>query len=152
MPRLSSETSLVVLLLIVVGIGTAVTFYTQRPKPVIHRYDNTALSELSCLSLRIDPPDKRVETRLRKLYTFDAACPYRLTLRYKKSIVCNSSYNADKKCLGGMPHAFIRFEVARGFRTLLEWYLDIDGDVDADRVEEAFKEVMEALKIKRTSY
>jgi hypothetical protein len=141
----SSEASLVVLLTAVVVVGVVATQQARRPHPVIHRYDANR-SIPPCLSLRVDPPDKKFEARLRKLYTFDASCPYRLTLRYKKGIVCNSSYNADKKCVGGMPHAFVRFEVARGFHTLFDWYLDIDGDVDADSVQEAFEEAMKALK------
>lgn|GEM_PF-1028612 len=139
---MSSEASLLISLVTVVALGSAAAYWANRPQPLVRFYDtNLTAHKLPCLSLRTQPYTPSYETLLKQTYRFDAQCPYRVTLRYKGGIVCNSTYNVPQKCVEGMPHAFLRFDVQRGFKTLYSYYVDVDGKVDEDTIREGWKRV-----------
>ena len=73
------------------------------------------------------------------MYPFDGMCPYRLEVSYKQHIVCNSSYNAQQKCVHGMPHGYLNLSVRQGLRLMYSYYIDLEDKVSADDLQKGFK-------------
>ncbi len=126
-------------LILLIGCGPKAerTFYD---KQIAHK-------PIACLSLMVSPPNSEMEATLHKLYHFQADCPYRMTLRYRDNIVCNSHYNAQAKALGKMPNSYINLELQRGFSLLYSYYIDLDHTPGATEVEEGFETLRSDLML-----
>jgi len=109
----------------------------EKRKPVISMGSNVQLP-VACLKLNPLENEKKFEDTLKKRYTFKANCPHRLTLSYKKDIVCNSGYNASGQSLGKFPKSFLKLEVRKGFTLEYSYYIDLLNNVDIEDVEEGF--------------
>ena len=109
----------------------------EKRKPVIFTDANMQLP-LSCLKLNPLENEKKFDATLKKLYTFQVNCPHKLTLSYKKDIVCNSGYNASGQSLGKFPKSFLKLEVRKGLRVEYSYYIDLLDNVESDDVEEGF--------------
>jgi len=117
----------------------------ERAKPVIKKSDNLA-TPISCMSLNeLGVDNREFVATLNSLYSFDKSCPLRLSLSYKKDIVCNSSYNAMSKNMGKFPKSFVRLELREGMRIVYSYYVDLYSNVDEDDLVEGFTQLKKDL-------
>jgi len=80
---------------------------------------------------------------LDRLYRFDSSCDLRLSISYKKNIICNSTSNVSLKATGHFPKSFLKLEVRKGMKSLYSYYIDLYSNVDRDDIDEGF------IKLKR---
>jgi len=105
----------------------------------------THATPLSCLKLNtigLEPAFKEV---LFLEYAFDDACPWTLDVRYKRDIVCNSSYNAVSKNLGKFPRSFLKLEVREGMKVVYSYYIDLYDNVDKSDLQRGIKRLKKDL-------
>jgi len=99
--------------------------------------NNRLKNKIDCLSY-IPTSKNSLDLELLKLYEFKNSCPYKLSLDYKSSIVCNSSFNAPTKATTAFPNSFIRLEVKKGFNVVYSYYKDLTDKPDLGDLEDAF--------------
>lgn len=115
---------------------------------MVHYYDKTLRKhKINCLSYTIEPENRKLEERLKRLYHFRESCPYRLKVTYKNGIHCNSSGNAAKEASGAFPSAFIELELRRGLDLKYSYYRDLKEAADAEDLEDAFERFSSDLKL-----
>jgi len=110
----------------------------EKSKPIIRK---TNIKEpITCLAL--DKIEKNnLTAKLEKLYNFSDNCKYKLSLKYKKDIVCNSSYNANMKSMGKFPKSFLQLEVREGFSPVYSYYIDLYHNANSDDLKEGFEKL-----------
>jgi len=110
---------------------------SKKSEPLINKDANLSTPVL-CMSLNEMMIDKAFIKKLHSLYTFDKNCDLKLNLKYKKDIVCNSSYNANEKSVSQFPKSFLKLELRRGLKVVYSYYIDLYDNVDKEDVEHAF--------------
>nr|WP_275714080.1 hypothetical protein [Sulfurimonas sp. SAG-AH-194-L11] len=104
------------------------------------------LHEVKCMRLVFVTQDEHLETRMRKLYSFDVNCTYVLKVSYKSNIVCNSNQNADKKVLSSFPSSYIRLELNKDTKSIYSYYKDLKHPVAKEDLEDAFQSLLQNIK------
>ena len=99
------------------------------------------------MEFRLLPPRKDLENAFRSLYPFRRHCPFLLEVQHKENIRCNSTHNVQQKCLGQMPHHFLRMTLRKGLSPLYEYYVDLDRPPGPEEAKRAFGRMAEDLKI-----
>lgn len=108
-------------------------------------YDKKILdAKIECLSLRISPPDRKMQETLNSLYTFKKECHYELVVSYKTSITCNSNQNADKK-LHGLPQSYLRMEIKKDGLLAYTYYKDLQENLDSWDLKNGFESIQKEL-------
>jgi hypothetical protein len=117
----------------------------EKAKPVI--ISNSSIQKpISCLALeRVDNND--LVKKLESLYKFSDNCEYKLALKYKKDIVCNSAYNANMKSMGKFPKSFIQLEVRKGLTPVYSYYVDLYHNANSDDLKEGFDRLKKDILI-----
>ena len=115
----------------------------EKSKPVIIK-NSTIKTPIECLKL--DSLEKNELTKhLSSLYNFSNSCEYTLRLKFKKDIVCNSSYNAGAKSMGKFPKSFIELEVRKGLTPIYSYYIDLFHNANSDDIDSGFKELQKDI-------
>ncbi len=117
---------------------------SKKSEPLIKKDANLS-TPIMCMSLNELAIEKSFIDKLHTLYTFDKDCDLKLTVKYKKDIVCNSPYNSNGKSVSQFPKSFLKLELRRGFNIVYSYYIDLYNNVDIDDVEDAFKRVEKDL-------
>ena len=117
-------------------------------EPVVKVYPEAKHTEIRCLGLDIYPMDESMREYLSSLYRFDSACKTVLLVRHKENICCNSSHNAFKKGVSGLPGNFLRMEVREGLTPLYSYYIDLDRKADSGDLKQAFYRLKSDLGLK----
>jgi len=116
----------------------------------VHVYDrNISQTELSCLRLRVFPPNPSIEKSMLHLYSFRNSCPYTLEISYENGIRCNSNANAARKTLENFPSTYLRMELRRGMTLLYSYYIDLTHPVDEDDLRQGFSRLRSDLRLKQ---
>jgi len=130
--------------LILIGMLWFVVGCQEKAKPVV-RQSGTLQTPISCMALNPLEGDRALMATLKSQYAFTEDCPYKLTLSYKKDIVCNSSYNAMSKNMGKFPKSFVKLELRRGMGVVYSYYVDLYSNVDEEDVIEGFTRLKKDL-------
>jgi len=117
----------------------------EKAKPVI--IENSAIKKpISCLAFeKVD--NNALIKELESMYSFLDSCEYKLSLKYKKDIVCNSAYNTNMKSMGKFPKSFIQLEVRKGLTPVYSYYVDLYHNANSDDLREAFAKLKEDILI-----
>ncbi len=116
----------------------------KKSEPLIHKDANLS-TPIACMSLNEFEIDKSFSEKLHTLYTFDTHCDLKLSMKYKKDIVCNSPYNPNSKNISQFPKSFLNMELRRGLKVMYSYYIDLYSNVDEEDVEDAFKRLKRDL-------
>jgi hypothetical protein len=117
-------------------------------KPMVNVYDKSILNTpIACLRLVVTPPDRKIESAMRKLYRFDQTCPMQLTVSYKNGITCNSTFNVQTKSVNGFPSSYLNMELRKGFSLKYSYYIDLMEDVTPKDLEKGFARMKEDLDL-----
>jgi len=116
----------------------------KKSEPLINKEANLS-SPIACMSLNEFEIDKSFSEKLHTLYTFDTHCDLKLSIKYKKDIVCNSPYNPNSKNTSQFPKSFLNMELRRGLKVMYSYYIDLYSNVDEEDVEDAFKRLKRDL-------
>ncbi|MDD2905298.1 MAG: hypothetical protein PHW94_08595 [Sulfurimonas sp.] len=106
---------------------------------------NITQTEISCMQLRVWPPDATIEKYLQRQYSFDGNCSYLLEVSTKNGITCNSNQNVQTKALGTFPTSYIKMEILREKTLAYSYYKDLQGDVELSDVKRACDRMGEDL-------
>ncbi len=118
-------------------------------KSIVSIYDKSILQNPPrCLALSIVPPQKELEMRLNSLYRFDPSCPYKMEVKYKNNISCNSNQNSQRKALSAFPHSFLRVDIRKGMKVYYDYYIDLPKLATPDNAEDAMERISKDLKLK----
>ena len=107
--------------------------------------DSHLTTPIQCMALNTIGIEKPFVNKLQLLYTFDNRCDLKLTVKYKKDIVCNSPYNPNMKNVSQFPKSFLHLELRKGFKVLYSYYIDLYSNVDEEDIESAFLTLKKAL-------
>ncbi|OQX73389.1 MAG: hypothetical protein B6D59_05710 [Campylobacteraceae bacterium 4484_4] len=118
------------------------------PKPTTRLYDEAAAEKITCLNLRITPPNPKWERFMQRLYPFDPSCKTMLEITTKCGIVCNSNQNAPRKNLSAFPDSYLRMEVSDGLHPIYSYYLDLQGEADEKELGRGWENIKKALHLK----
>jgi len=113
--------------------------------------DSHLTTPIQCMALNTIGIEKPFVNKLQVLYTFDNRCDLKLTMKYKKDIVCNSPYNPNMKNVAQFPKSFLHLELRKGFKVLYSYYIDLYSNVDEEDIESAFLMLKKALIEKKTN-
>ncbi len=100
---------------------------------------------VECMKLLVFPPDEIIEETLKELYSFSDSCELKLEVSKKSGIVCNSNQNSQKKALSNFPTSYLRIQI-KNHKLFYSYYIDLDHDVRAADVENAFFRIQKDLK------
>ncbi len=117
-------------------------------RPVVKIYPEAKHADIRCLGLDIYPMDESMWEYLSSLYRFDPACKTVLLVRHKENIRCNSSHNAFRKGVSGLPGNFLRMEVRDGLTPLYSYYIDLERKAEREDLERAFCRLKSDLGMK----
>ena len=108
-------------------------------------YDKTLASkEIECLQLEIEPFSHNIYSSVKQLYHFDNSCLYKLKIKYKTNIVCNSPYNKNSSF-----HKFIQLSVFYDNKLFWIIYKDLKDSEDVtENIKKAYQILCKHLKIK----
>jgi len=109
------------------------------------KQDVNLSTPIACISLNEFAIEKNFIETLHTLYAFDKHCDLKLTVKYKKDIVCNSPYNPNSKNTSQFPKSFLNLELRKGLNVVYSYYIDLYNNVDEEDVTDAFKRVMKDL-------
>ncbi len=127
---------------LILGGVIALALLTDEKKAYINLYDKQLKAQkIPCLNLSIYPPDPTLENALKNVYEFRADCPWRLVVKTKENIHCNSNQNSDRKALKAFPNSFLRMEIRKGFSLKYSYYVDLTKAADSDDVLEGFEKI-----------
>ena len=116
--------------------------------PMVTVYDKKITqTPISCMKLRIFPPNGELRESLERLYLFDEKCRLSLDVSYKCGIKCNSSYNAPQKALSNFPTSYLNMELRKGLLLQYSYYIDLTEKPDADDVRKGFERMQKDLRI-----
>ena len=136
-----------VLPLILSGV-IALAFLTGEKKAYINLYDTQLKAQkIPCLNLSIYPSDPTLENALKKQYDFRLDCPWKLVVKTKENIHCNSNQNSDKKALTAFPNSFLRMEIRKGFSLKYSYYIDLTKPADSDDILDGFYKISDDLNL-----
>ena len=134
---------------IIIGAAIALAVVTDAKKSYVNLYDpQLEHQQIPCLSLSVFPPDTTLENTLKKRYGFRADCPWKLDVKTKENIHCNSNQNSDKKALTTFPNSFLRMEIRKGFSLKYSYYVDLTKSADSGDILEGFDRLSDDLNIK----
>ena len=134
---------------LIVGGVIALALLTNTRKAYVNLYDvQLKRQKIPCLSLSVYPPNPSIENALKNAYVFQANCPWKLAIKTKENIHCNSNQNSDKKALTAFPNSFLRMEIRKGFSLKYSYYVDLTKAADPDDALEGFDRIISDLKIK----
>lgn len=113
------------------------------------KIDTHLSTPIHCMALNTVGIEKSFVDKMQSLYTFDRHCDLKLTMKYKKDIVCNSPYNPNMKNVSQFPKSFLHFELRKGFSVVYSYYIDLYSNVDEEDIERAFLRLKKELIEKR---
>lgn len=117
-------------------------------KALVNVYDKSILdTPITCMDLRVIPPNKAISNKMHSLYHFDQNCPLHLDISYKNSIVCNSTHNIQAKSIQGFPPSYLNMKLRKGFSLKYSYYIDLSSDVTDKDVEKGFNRIKKDLNI-----
>jgi len=123
----------------------------ERSKPVV-KVDSNLSKPIQCMALDSTGIEKEFSNRLNQLYNFTSNCPLKLSINYKKNIVCNSPYNPNMKNVSKFPKSFLNIELREGFDIKYSYYVDLYSNVDEEDIEEGFLRLKKDLLQDSSSY
>ena len=103
-------------------------------------------SKIQCIKLVVFPPDKLLESELKKLYKFQNSCELKLEASQKSGITCNSNQNVQKKALSNFPSSYLKLQLSNK-NLLYSYYIDLDHKVTKNDIIKAFKRIKKDLKL-----
>jgi len=109
--------------------------------------ENIPKEKISCLTLKIFPPNKNLQENLEKLYDFTPECPIVLEASTKSSIVCNSKFNYQQKAVNGFPSSYLKLQLSQNSSMIYSYYVDLESDVSSDDIKTAFSRMRDDLGI-----
>jgi len=134
---------------IIIGAAILLSVVTDEKKAYVNLYDKPLKNQqIPCLSLSIFPPHASLENALKKRYDFRSDCPWKLDVKTKENIHCNSNQNSDKKALTAFPNSFLRMEIRKGFSLKYSYYVDLTKPADSDDIVEGFDRINDDLSIR----
>ena len=114
---------------------------------IINRYDEKiSKEEVSCIKL--NPTTVSFSKTLQSLYNFKSKCKFTLSILTKESIVCNSSFNIDKKATTQFPSSYVKLVLKKENELLYVYYKDLKHKVTQSDVKKGFLRVKSDLKLK----
>ncbi len=116
----------------------------ERSTPIV-KVDSNLSKPIQCMALDGIGVEKKFSNRLNQLYNFTSNCPLKLSIKYKKDIVCNSPYNPNQKNVSKFPKSFLNIELREGFDIKYSYYVDLYSNVDEEDIEEGFLRVTKDL-------
>ncbi len=116
----------------------------KKSEPLINKDANLS-TPIACMSLNECGMEKNFIKKLHILYAFDTQCDLKLSMKYKKDIVCNSPYNPNSKNTSQFPKSFLQLELRKGFKVVYSYYIDLYSNVDEEDVEDAFERLKKDL-------
>ncbi len=133
---------------LILGGVIALALLTDEKKAYINLYDTQLKAQkIPCLNLSLYPPDPTLEKALKKQYDFRADCPWRLVVKTKENIHCNSNQNSEKKALTAFPNSFLRMEIRKGFSLKYSYYIDLTKPADSQDILEGLEKIRSDLKL-----
>ncbi len=133
---------------LIIGSAIALALLTDEKKAYVNLYDKQLKDQkIPCLNLSVFPPDTTIENALKNEYDFRADCPWRLVVKTKENIHCNSNQNSDKKALTPFPNSFLRMEIRKGFSLKYSYYVDLTKAADSDDILEGFEKISNDLNL-----
>ena len=120
----------------------------ERAEPVVIKRSKVQIP-LACLKLNTLNMENELLNTLSRLYPFEESCNNLLSLKFKKDIVCNSSYNAGMKSMGKFPKSFIELSVRQGLTPVYSYYVDLFHNANSEDVEEGFARLKKDILFKR---
>lgn len=129
---------------IVIMLALLLMGCNKKSEPLI-KIDTKVSTPIACMSLNEFEIDKSFSEKLHTLYTFDTHCDLKLSMKYKKDIVCNSPYNPNSKNTSQFPKSFLKLELRRGLKVIYSYYIDLYGNVDEKDIEDAFERLKRDL-------
>ena len=134
---------------VIIGAAIFLAVMTDAKKAYVNLYDpQLKHQQIPCLSLSIFPPDSTLENTLKKRYDFRTDCPWKLDVKTKENIHCNSNQNSGKKALTAFPNSFLRMEIRKGFALKYSYYVDLTESANPDDILEGFDRLSNDLNIK----
>lgn len=119
----------------------------EKSKPII-TVDKNLSTPIKCMALNSLGMDKEFINSINRLYDFNKSCPLKLSISYKKDIVCNSPYNPNIKNVSRFPKSFLKIELREGLKVKYSYYVDLYSNVDDEDIEEGFLNLKNTLLIK----
>jgi len=116
----------------------------KKSTPII-KIDSHLTTPIQCMALNTIGIEKPFVGEIQSLYAFDTHCDLKLTMQYKKDIVCNSPYNPNMKNVSQFPKSFLHFELRKGFSVQYSYYIDLYSNVDEEDIERAFLRLKKEL-------
>jgi len=112
---------------------------------IVNIKDKTLLTQkIPCMRLLVFPPNILIEQKLKTLYPFKEKCDINFLVSYKSGIVCNSNQNSNNKALG-MPSSYLRYELKKHNRLLYSYYIDLDGPITQQDINDGFDRIKKDL-------
>ncbi len=105
------------------------------------------LQNVNCLRLVVFPPDRELEESFNRLYEFDKNCPFRLQVKKKSGITCNSNQNSQTKAIGGMPSSYLNLQLSKDSKKIYSYYIDLKEDVKEVDIQNALERMKKDLEI-----
>lgn len=119
---------------------------SKKSEPIVKK-DVNLTTPVQCMALNELGIEKNFIKKLHSLYAFDEHCDLKLTLKYKKNIVCNSPYNPNRKNVSQFPKSFLNLELRRGFKIEYSYYIDLYNNVDEGDIEDAMLRLKKDLEV-----
>jgi len=79
-----------------------------------------------CISIKIDPFSIKVDKLTKQFFKSTKNCSWKLKIRYKTNITCNSIYNIKQHSTSGK-NGFIEFSLYHNKKLIYLLYEDIDS-------------------------
>ena len=129
----------------IVIVSALILMGCSKKSEAIIKKDANLSMPISCMALNEFALDKNFIEKLHTLYAFDRQCDLKLSMKYKKDIVCNSPYNPNSKNTSQFPKSFLQLELRQGLNVVYSYYIDLYNNVDEEDVTDAFKRVTKDL-------
>jgi len=131
--------SLILIALLLMGCS-------KKSEPIVKK-DADLTTPVQCMALNELGIEKNFIKKLHSLYAFGECCNLKLTLKYKKDIVCNSPYDPNRKNVSQFPKSFLNLELRRGFKTEYSYYIDLYSNVNEEDIEDAMLRLKKDLEV-----
>ena len=134
-----------IMAVILAGVSSMIAVGCE-DKSMVNVYDKSILAHPpGCLALSVIPEEKSIERAIRNRFDFDPKCPWRLEVKYKNDIHCNSNQNSDRKALSAFPSSYLRMEIRRGMRMVYSYYIDLPKQADSDDAARGMRRIIDDI-------
>ena len=132
----------------IVYMMLVIIFNSCSDNAMVTVYDKKVFQEnVTCLHLVVFPPDEKITTTLKSLYSFQESCDFSLNISKKSGITCNSTHNVDKKVLSSFPSSYLNMSLYKKGSLVYSYYIDLENGVNESDLKDGFARVKEDLQL-----